>query len=389
MTKNNYSGGKSYWFIKARNAVVGFLYKWVLKPIFFAFDPEDVHNFFVGAGEFLGRFALTRWKTRLWFGFADKMLEQNVAGLHFKNPVGLAAGFDKNAEMTDIMSAVGFGFEEVGSVTGFPCAGNPRPRLWRLKKSRGLVVYYGLKNNGCEEISTRLRKQMRGNVGKKFQIPIGVSVAMTNRAENLDIGTAVADYEKSFTAFADVADYITVNISCPNAQGGMPFLEPENLDKLLERLDAIGTERPVFVKMSPDKSTAEVDAILEILKKHRVSGIICSNLTKKPQNSLVFDQNLPNVGGISGKPAQQLSDDLLAHIYRREGRRFILIGCGGIFSARDAYKKIRAGATLVELITGMIFEGPQLISDINLGLVKLLRHDGFQNISEAVGADYK
>jgi len=286
------------------------------------------------------------------------------------------------------MPAVGFGFEEVGSVTGFPCAGNPRPRLWRLKKSRGLVVYYGLKNNGCEEISARIRKQMSGNVDKRFQIPIGVSVAMTNRPENLDADIAVSDYAKAFSAFADIADYITVNISCPNTSGGMPFLEPTNLEKLFSKLDTIQTTKPIFVKMSPDKSFAEVNAILEILKKHRVSGIICSNLTKKPQNPLIFDKNLPNVGGISGKPLQQMSDDLISYIYKKEGKRFILVGCGGIFSAEDAYKKIRAGASLVELITGMIFEGPQLISDVNLGLTRLLLRDGFSNISEAIGADF-
>jgi len=372
-----------------RNAVFGFFYKYFLKPFLFLFDPEDIHDLFLNVGKSLGKFSLLRWKTRVWFGFSNKSLEQNVAGIHFQNPVGLAAGFDKNAELLQILLSVGFGFAEVGSVTGEPCEGNPRPRLWRLKKSRGLVVYYGLKNNGCEEISARLRKIIGKISGKKFQIPFGVSVAMTNRPENTDTDTAIADYAKSFGAFVDIADYITVNISCPNTSGGMPFLEPENLDKLFSRLDTIQTTKPIFVKMSPDKSFAEVDAILEILKKHRVSGIICSNLTKKPQNPLVFDKNVPKVGGISGKPVQKLSDDLLAHIYKKEGKRFVLIGCGGIFSAEDAYKKIRAGASLVELITGMIFEGPQLISEINLGLTKLLHRDGFKNISEAVGADYK
>jgi dihydroorotate dehydrogenase len=205
----------------------------------------------------------------------------------------------------------------------------------------------------------------------------------------LDTAVAVADYVKAFGAFTEIADYITVNISCPNAQGGMPFLEPAKLDLLFSRLDAIQTDKSIFVKMSPDKTVAEVDKILDTLKKHRVHGIICSNLTKKTENPKVFEKNIPQVGGISGKPVQDLSDDLLAHIYRREGKRFILIGCGGIFSAEDAYKKIRLGASLVELITGMIFKGPQLISDINLGLTELLRRDGFQNISEAVGADYK
>jgi dihydroorotate dehydrogenase len=373
-------------FVAVRNAVFGFLYKYFLKPFLFLMDPEFVHDLFLNFGKILGRYSILRWKTRVWLGFSDKSLEQNVAGINFKNPIGLAAGFDKNAEILAVLSSVGFGFAEVGSVTGLPCLGNPTPRLWRLKKSNGLVVYYGLKNNGCEEISKRLQKEI---TAKKFQIPFGVSVAMTNRPENLDIETAISDYEKAFKSFLNIGDYITVNISCPNTSGGMPFLEPANLDKLFFKLDAVQTNKPIFVKMSPDKTFAEVDAILEILKKHRVSGIICSNLTKKPQNTLIFDKNLPNVGGISGKPVQDLADDLLSYIYKKEGQRFILVGCGGVFSAEDAYKKIRKGATLVQLITGMIFEGPQLISEINLGLTKFLRRDGFSNISEAIGADFR
>jgi dihydroorotate dehydrogenase len=147
-------------FVSARNAVLHFLYKYFLKPILFLFDPEDVHNWFLNIGKLLGRYSVLRWKTRVCFGFSDPILEQTVAGLHFKNPVGLAAGFDKNAEIVPILPAVGFGFAEVGSVTGEPCSGNPRPRLWRLPKSRGLVVHYGLKNHGCEEISARMKKEI-------------------------------------------------------------------------------------------------------------------------------------------------------------------------------------------------------------------------------------
>jgi len=379
---------------------MGFMYGFFLKPILFIFDPEDIHDLFLSVGKFLGRFSLLRWKTRMWFGFSDKMLEQTVLGIHFKNPVGLSAGFDKNAELTDILPEVGFGFEEVGSVTSFPCMGNKKPRLWRLPKSRGLVVYYGLKNRGCEEISKRMAKKTFPKDRPWGKFPVGVSVAMTNRAENLDIGVAVGDYAKAFGAFINIADYITVNISCPNTLGGAPFLEPENLDKLFSKLDTIKNAKPIFVKMSPDKTFSEVDAILEILKKHRVSGIICSNLTKKQDNLNIIDKNVPNVGGVSGKPVQKLSDDLLSYIYKKEvlnsqntangqDKRFVLVGCGGIFSAEDAYQKIRLGASLVELITGMIFVGPQLISEINRGLVELLHRDGFSNISEAIGADFK
>ena len=368
--------------IKFRNAIIHFKYKYILKPIFFKMDPEDIHNQMTKVGHILGKFWLGRKTLDIFFGFHDDILEQTVLGINFKNPVGLAAGFDKDAELTDILPSVGFGFAEVGSVTGNPCAGNPRPRLWRLKDSSGLVVYYGLKNKGCEIISEKLKN-------KKFAFPLGVSVAMTNCKENLDRDKAIVDYAKAFRAFANIGDYITVNISCPNAEGGQPFIDPEKLNRLLTSLDKIPTERPVFIKLSPDLSRAETDLILDVARVHRVHGIICTNLTKKRENNKIVDANVPSVGGISGKPVQDLSDRLISYIYQREGKKFILVGCGGIFSATDAYAKIRLGASLVQMITGMIFEGPQVISEINRELAELLRKDGFKNISEAVGADHK
>jgi dihydroorotate dehydrogenase len=375
---------KNY-LVATRNTVIHFFYKFFLKPFLFLLDPEDVHNWFVLCGKFLGRFYFYRQMTGLYFGFSDKMLEQNVAGVYFRNPVGLAGGFDKDAELLRIMPSVGFGFSEVGSITALPCAGNPRPRLWRLPKSNGLVVYYGLKNRGVVEISERLKKQI---AKKKFEIPVVTNIAMTNCSANLDTTTAIADYAKSFSALSDVGEFFTINVSCPNATGGQPFMNPDKMDLLLTELDKLQTTKPIFVKISPDASLTEVDFILDVLKKHRVNGIVCGNLTKKKNNPLIVE-NLPPVGGVSGKPAEELSNTLISHIYRREGKKFIIIGCGGIFSATDAYKKIRAGATLVELITGMIFEGPQVISEINRGLIQLLHRDGFKNISEAIGADCK
>lgn len=368
--------------VKFRNAIAHFKYKYFFKPIFFRIDPEDVHNFTIRAGHILGKFWPTRIFFRIFLGFKDKSLEQTILGINFKNPVGLAAGFDKDAELLDILPAVGFGFAEIGSITGEPCPGNPRPRLWRLKESRGLVVYYGLKNKGCEIISEKLKN-------KKFSFPVGISVAMTNCKENLERDKAIADYAKAFGAFADIGDYITVNVSCPNAEGGQPFMDPEKLNRLLTSLDKIQTERPVFIKISPDLSRAETDLVLDVARVHRVQGIICSNLTKKRENEKILEKEIPDVGGISGKPVEDLTERMISYIYQREGKKFILVGCGGIFSAEDAYRKIKLGATLVQLITGMIFEGPQLISEINRGLAELLKKDGFKNISEAIGADYR
>lgn len=304
--------------------------------------------------------------------------------MRFKNPIGLAAGFDKNAELTDILPSVGFGLIEVGSITGYPCLGNPKPRLWRLPASRGLLVYYGLKNDGCEAIGERLAKKQSA---KKFGSILGTSVAMTNCAENADMDKAVRDYVKAFKTFTAIGDYFTLNISCPNARGGQPFMKPDALERLLQAVDPIPTKKPIFVKLSADMSVAEADALLDVVRRHRVHGIITVNLTKKRDNPKIIDRGLSEKGGISGKPVQESSDNLLAHIYKKEGKRFALIGVGGVFSAEDAYKKIRLGASLVQMITGMIFEGPQAVGEINRGLVKLLKRDGFSNISEAIGAD--
>src|SRR3989344_3093287 len=326
-------------------------YSHIIKPVLFRMDPEYVHDRFINLGSFLGKFNVTRKIVSSLCDYGDKSLEQNILGIHFKNPIGLAAGFDKNAELTDIIPSVGFGHMEVGSVTNSPCKGNPKPRIWRLKNSKGLVVYYGLKNDGAEIISKRL-------ANKEFDIPVSTSIAMTNCKENLDVQNAINDYVLGFKKFINIGDFFTINISCPNAEGGQPFMDPEKLDLLLNSLDKIETSKPIFIKLSPDMSETEIDNILEVAKKHRVHGVICSNLTKDRGNKNITDKNIENRGGISGKPLQEISDKLLAYIYKKERDKFILIGCGGVFSAEDAYKKIRLGASLIQMITGMIFEGP-------------------------------
>jgi len=380
---------------KIKSVFLNFGYKFFAKPYFFAQDPERVHDDMISLGKVLGRFGLTRFFIKLAFNYQDRILETNLAGLKLKNPIGLAAGFDKDVEITDILPAVGFGLAEVGSITGKACAGNLKPRLWRLPKSKSLVVYYGLKNKGCEEIVERLKKNTAKKIGSNFEIPVGFSVAMTNIPENSNIENAINDYAQAFEKVLEIANYITVNISCPNITCGEEklFLVPENLEKLLTRLDQIilsqpeKFNKPVFVKMSPDLELNVIDEILNVLDKHRISGIICTNLTKKRDPSLVVEKDVSENGGLSGAPVRELSDKLLAYLYKKVGHRFVLIGCGGIFSAKDAYRKIRLGASAVQLITGMIYVGPQLVGDINRELVALLKKDGFKSVSEAVGVD--
>ena len=308
------------------------------------------------------------------------MLGQNIFGINFKNPVGLSAGFDKNATLIDIMPSLGFGFTEVGSITGEKCEGNPKPRLWRLKKSKSLAVYYGLKNDGCELIAKKLQKN-------KFPCPVGISIAKTNCKETVDTRIAILDYFKAYQAFTSIGDYVTINISCPNAFGGQPFADNIKLDALLVKIFSIPKTKPIFLKMSPDLSTKKVDAIIEVASKFKIDGFVCTNVTKNRDNKNIIDKYVPEKGGLSGKVVADLSDNLIRYIYKKTSGKFVIIGVGGISSAKDAYRKIKAGASLLELITGMIFEGPQLVSNINMGLVKLLKQDGYKNIAEAVGKD--
>jgi len=373
-------------FIRLRNQISRFFYKAVFRPIFFLIDPETTHQQMLVFGNFLGSNPFTKALTAFFFSYTNKVLEQKILGIKFPNPIGLAAGFDKDGVLTDIIPRVGFGFTEVGSITGDPCQGNPKPRLWRLVKSRGIVVYYGLKNEGCEKILARLKN-------KTFAIPIGVSIAKTNSPKTVAVEDGIADYVKAYKKFTNIGSYSTINISCPNAFGGQPFTDAGRLEALLTEIDKIATGKPLFLKMPPDLDKRKIDRIIEVAKRHKVAGFICTNLTDDRGNPKIArritDKNVPKKGGISGKPVEGLANDLISYIYRKTNREFVIIGCGGVFSASDAYKKIKLGASLVQLITGMIFEGPQLISEINQGLVDLLKKDGFTNISQAIGRGVK
>lgn len=368
--------------VKIRNVIISFKYKYLLKPVLFLFDPETIHDLFILIGKTLGNAESSRKITSLLFNYSNPILEQKILGIKFKNPVGLAAGFDKDANLMNILPEVGFGFEEIGSITAKPYLGNDKPRLMRLKKSQALLVNYGLKSEGALKIQKKLS-------GKKFRFPIGTSIAKTNSLNTVDENDGIKDYVEGFKYFTGIGDYYTVNVSCPNTFGGQPFHNPESLEKLLTGLDKIKTEKPVFIKLSPDLSLSQIDKLIAVCGKHRVQGFVLSNLTKIRNNKKILDANIPEKGGISGKVVEDLTDKLISYVYKKTKGKYVIIGCGGIFSASDAYRKIKLGASLVQLITGMIYEGPQLISQINLGLVQLLKQDGYKNISEAIGAANK
>lgn len=359
-------------------------YRGFAKPYFFRRDPEAVHDRMTNIGSFLGSHIVTRKAAEACFHYRHPALEQNILGIRFANPIGLAAGFDKDARLTDIMAAIGFGFEEIGSVTGEPCEGNPKPRLWRLPKSRGILVHYGLKNEGCEVIAHRLRN-------RRLRFPVGTSIAKTNSPATVDIPSGIRDYAKAFRAFSAIGDYFTVNISCPNAYGGELFSDPARLDALLAELDAIPTQKPVFLKLPADIGENGLREIVSVSRRHRLHGFIASNLTKRRDLPGLYRDEIAghDKGGISGVVLRDISNNLVSRLYVLAGGEFVIVGCGGVFSAEDAYEKIRRGASLVQLVTGLIYNGPQHIGEINRGLARLLQRDGFASVREAVGIDVR
>lgn len=358
-----------------------FLYKSALKPIFFKFDPEAVHDLVTMVGEFLGRFRSTRALVRSLFYYEHSSLKQKLWGIDFENPVGLAAGFDKDGKLYSVIGSVGFGFTEVGTVTYGVYEGNPKPRLYRLPQSKGLVVYYGLKNEGAANIVKRLQTRSKN-------IPQIISIGRTNVAETASLERGIKDYFDCFQYFIKnrVGDIYEINISCPNLFCGESFNEVPYLKLLLEKLFSLPIENPVFVKMPINLDWENFKKLLDVILQFNVSAVVIGNLNKDRTSQAIKEQIPQNIkGSVSGKPTQELSNELISKTYQYCGGKLKIIGVGGIFSAEDAYEKIRRGASMVELITGMIYEGPQLVGEINKNLAELLKRDGYKNINEAVG----
>ncbi len=362
------------------------LYRHGIKPILFRTQPDTAHTRLLRLGGVVQKLHLMPLIACAWKYRNKDYLSQNINGIRFKNPVGLAAGFDKNIELVHLLRSVGFGFMTGGSVTDRPCEGNPRPWFHRLPKSKSLVVHAGLANQGATAIRSRLM-QYRPKHTQDF--PLIVSVAKTNDTKTATDKTGIADYVgglRKLRGQSNIAAF-ELNISCPNAYGGEPFTTPERLDALLAAVDAFKLKQPLFIKMPINLPWRETDALLAVIVEHNVQGVTIGNLHKK-RSDLQLDEPLPAdvPGGLSGLPTQALSDKLIAATYRAYGDKLVIIGVGGIFTAEDAYRKICLGASLVELITGVIFEGPQLIGQINHDIVKLLKQDGFTNITEAIGS---
>lgn len=354
------------------------------RPVIFLFDSEKVHDFFTSSGETLGKYKFFKYLIKLFFGNNNSTLKQRFVGINFENPVGLAAGFDYGAKLTQILPSMGFGFETIGTITNLPYEGNPKPRLGRLIKSKSLLVYKGFKNEGIKMICTKLTKL-------SFSYPVGLSIGKTNsQTDSMTQEQAIQDIIYSFKEAEKSKlkiSYYELNISCPNLFGNVSFYPPKNLYDLLEKVLKLKLSKPVFIKMPISKTDKEVLEMLKVIVKFPVAGIIIGNTQNNRKDKSLIKEELKKypLGNFSGKPTERRSNELIELAYKNFGKKLIVIGCGGVFNAKDAYKKIKLGASLVQLITGLIFEGPQLAASINYDLNKMIKKDGFKNISDAVG----
>jgi dihydroorotate dehydrogenase subfamily 2 len=364
-------------------------YQKVLKPLFFQFDAEAVHDLMTNAGELLGDFPVTRQVTQKLFAFEDDALSQILGGISFKNPIGLSAGFDYNARLTSILPSVGFGFASVGTVTRLPYKGNDKPRLGRLPNSKSLLVNKGFKSLGIERV---LRDHVK-LVDAGF--PVGISIGATNSPQTATTKTQIEDIVSSFSYLKNHKrsldfSYYELNISCPNVRGSGHLASPQALSSVLTQLASLKLKKPLWVKFPIEQSWSESKPLLSIMIEHGVEAVVIGNLAKSRSNPALQLDELKTIehakGNFSGKPTWELSNALIKQTYKTFGKHITIVGVGGVFSAADAYHKITLGASLVQLITGMIFMGPQLIGQINEGLVKKLQEDGLDHISEAVGS---
>lgn len=337
-----------------------------LKSLLFLFDPEIAHRITINYLKF-ARFK----KPKLY-----KVLQSEVFGLNFQNPIGIAAGFDKNGEVAHNLINLGFGFSEVGTVTPKPQPGNPRPRVFRLKDDRAIINRLGFNSVGFSEVKTKLEK-----IGDNI---IGVNIGANKNSKDFS-----EDYIKGIKFFSTLASYITINISSPNTPGLRNLEVLENLDVLLDKINNLESEDllikiPILLKISPDLEADNLKYLCEKVLSSKIDGLIISNTTIS-RDSISTDTL--EKGGLSGKPIFDISTKQLRMAYKYTNGKIPLIGVGGVDSAEKAYEKIKNGASLIQLYTGLVYNGPNLIKDINEDLSSLIERDGYSNISEAVGAE--
>lgn len=355
-------------------------YRRFVRPVLFRADPEWIHDRSIRLAEVASLASVVCRAVARRYTSHDERLNLTVAGLEFRTPLGLAAGFDKSARAIPVLAALGFSHVEVGSVSAEPSAGNPRPRLFRLAAQQGIIVNYGLPNDGAERVAARLARPSGAHVG--------VNVVNTNHgpgAPDEADDEILGDYLRTVARLQDLADYLCLNLSCPNTRDGRGFFhDPGRLRALLDMLAALGVRKPLFLKVAPFAGTQDVEKFLATVAEATfVSGFAVNLPPGKPAG---VESEHP--GAVSGKPAERAANDAIRELYRRMDRaRYTIIGSGGVFTAEDAYRKIRLGASLVQLLTSLVYEGPGVVRSISRRLPDLLARDGFQRVTDAVGVD--
>ncbi len=364
------------------------IYNRLIRPILFRIQPEKAHEFGVNSLKIgLGSKPLQNFARKKFSCNSFGKLER--FGLKFANPLGIAAGFDKNAVVVNQLAAVGFGFIEVGTVTFEPQKGNPKPRMFRLPEDSALINRLGFNNQGTKKVVERLKTSRPDCV-------LGVNIGKNKNVPNEE---AIENYLASFDLAHEVADYIAVNVSSPNTPNLRELQKSDNLEELLGALQNRNSElnekhqrkTPLLVKIAPDLSDFEIEAIAHICLKLNISGVVATNTTISRLSLLTGENEIKQIGngGLSGKPIAKRSNEVIEKIYKYSNGKLPIIGVGGIFTAEDAFQKIASGASLLQAYTGFVYGGITFARDVNFGLVKILEEKGFKSLDEAIGANVK
>lgn len=363
-------------------------YRLLLRPVLFQLPAESAHRAALALSRLMGSVPGATALMRGRYQVQDPCLGVKLAGLTFSNPVGLAAGWDKQATALRLLEAMGFGFAEIGSISARPSAGNPGPRLFRLPQDNAIVVNYGLPNPGAEIVAQRLKRFRRTQ-------PLGVNVVKTNdgpTAPPCSDAAVIEDYLTTIKHVHDRCDYLMLNLSCPNTGHEQAFFaRPGNLSTLLQQFDNLGIQTPVFLKIAPTDDGDQIEQLLlQCEPSQSVAGFSVNLPTGKPAELKLQTEpsklaNMP--GAIAGQPVKEKLNRCLRRLYQQMDRdRYRIIGSGGVFTAEDAYEKICYGASLVQLYTALVYHGPSVVKQINRGLAQLLSRDGYDHVSQAVGS---
>ena len=342
----------------------------ILRPFLFNIDPETAHDLAIKSLKF------NPLPSKMFEVEDEQMLKVQLLGKNFPNPIGLAAGFDKSAEAYNSLLRLGFGFVEVGTVTPLKQFGNPKPRIFRLKDDDALINRLGFNNDGIEIIKNRIKLNDKKGI-------VGVNIG-----PNKETKDQKNDFCLGLKNFFDIADYITVNISSPNTEGLRDFHEQEKLKNLLLALNKIKKENKtdisLLLKVSPDIEDYHISEIVDVVMNNDIAAIILTNTTNGNRDNLRSEIKKEK-GGLSGKPLQEISTNMIKKFYKQLNGKIPIIGVGGVDSGKSAYEKITAGASLLQLYTGFIYKGPSVVKDIKKGLIQILKAEGLNNIKEAIG----